>query len=156
MFANFPASNFPVVTLTIFIAVFRQGLGITIGLFGSENSNIETMSLKDPLMILFVTVLSAYISTTFVGAFNQGGVPLRAMVWTSFLLSNLAMCVRALTRNSDYEPSLSLSSISLSSMSLSRSNSGDCSVGPSPRRLKFKHSGDSTDWFEKDNNIMKV
>ena len=131
-------------------------MGITIGLFGSENSNIETMSLKDPLIILFVTVLSAYISTTFVGAFNQGEVPLRAVVWTSFLLSNLAMCVRALTRNSDYEPSLSLSPVSLISKSLSRSNSSDGVTDPAPRRLKFKHSGDSTDWFEKDNNVMKV
>lgn len=126
-------------------------MGITLGLLGSEKSNIKAMGLREPIVVSIVLVLSTYIVITLAGAFNDGEISLGTLVWTSFLLSNLASCVRSFTRYPQYNTN-------------SNFNSPDGSNGSnrhtpysSPQKtLKSKHSGDSYDWFGKNGNVMKV
>jgi len=125
-----------------------QGLGITLGLLGSEKSNIKAMGLREPIVVSIVLVLSTYIVITLAGAFNDGEISLGTLVWTSFLLSNLASCVRSFTRYPQYNNSSNFSSPD--------GSAGASSPFASPQKLKHKHSGDSYDWYGKNGNIMKV
>lgn len=130
------------------ITLSTQGMGITLGLLGSEKSNIKAMGLREPIVVSIVLILSTYIVITLAGAFNDGEISLGTLVWTSFLLSNLASWVRSCTRYPQYNTSSNFSS--------PEGSAGTGSPFPSPQKLKHKHSGDSYDWFGKNGNIMKV
>lgn len=121
-------------------------MGITMGLLGSEKSNIKAMGLREPMVVSIVIILTTYIVITLAGVFNDGEITLGTMMWSSFLLSNLASCVRSITR---YPQTINSFSSPQSHQSTSPCLSPD-------RRLKSKNSGDSYDWFGKNSKVMKV
>uniref|UniRef100_A0A7S3M5K8 Uncharacterized protein n=1 Tax=Spumella elongata TaxID=89044 RepID=A0A7S3M5K8_9STRA len=130
-----------------FPLAFAQGLGITMGLLGSEKSNIKAIGLREPTVVLIVMILTTYIFVTVVGALNEGEISLGTLLWTSFVLANLASWVRSITR---YPPQTS------SPHSDSGASSPATPYSSPKKTLKCKNSGDANDWYGKNSNIIKV
>ena len=127
--------------------LFIQGLGITMGLLGSEKSNIKAIGLREPTVVLIVMILTTYIFVTVVGALNDGDISLGTLLWTSFVLANLASWVRSITR---YPPQTG------SPHSDSGASSPATPYSSPKKTLKCKNSGDANDWYGKNSNIIKV
>ncbi len=117
------------------------------GLLGSEKSNIKAVGLREPTVILIVMILTTYIFMTVVGALNEGDITLGTLLWTSFVLANLASWVRSITR---YPPQ------SGSPINDSGASSPSTPYSSPKKTLKCKHSGDANDWYGKNSNIIKV
>lgn len=112
------------------------------------------MSSKEPYIIAALSILTTYIIMSVLGNLYDGEITLGTLVWTSFLLANIATYSRACARPE----------VPSSPMAHNVPNGGPLTPGMGmglgmstpERKLKFKASGDEKDWFAASNNSIKV
>lgn len=118
------------------------------------------MSSKEPYIIAALSVIVTYFAITAIGTMYDGEITLGTLLWTSFLLANIATWTRACTKSEVVAGSPTSRNTTLNSFPQSPAPNGmmGMALGMSTpdRKLKFKASGDERDWFAANSNSVKV
>ena len=92
-------------------------------------------------------MIITYLMLTVVGIIYNGEITLGTLMWTSFILSNVASITRACTRTPMGRSPVPLRPESDVTSPIA-GISYDGFTTPERGRLKLKHSGDANDWAE--------
>ena len=126
-------------------------------MLGSERSNLSHMSSREPFIVAPLLIIATYITLTLVGLAFEAELTLGTLVWTSFVISNIATLVRSCSKTAPLVHASPMSQ-QLSPDAPPTPISGLTHSGYSTpdRRLKLKHSGDANDWHASNSSAMKV
>jgi hypothetical protein len=133
-----------------------QGLGLTLGLLGAERSSLRYTSAREPLFVSSVVILSTYLLLSIVGMANDGEITLGTLLWTSFVLSNVAAWIRACSRRTEPQAPDSPHPHPHPLVPEGPGTPVAGGMNTPERRLKLKHSGDANDWYALNSPAMKV